>query len=140
MPKLTITRRQQAEFFRRLHMLMVLQERAEFAVKTVAEGANCRSETYEAIEKGLDLLHEAFPTFLLVKLGALLEDLLNAILARQLPIPAKSIKRLAFDVKIQTLEGLHPTQNIKRLKQLRDLRNKCAHDFMSQAIWEEFEE
>jgi hypothetical protein len=89
-------------------------------------------------EVALAILSEsAMPTFLLMKLFVLVENVLDALIERR--FPDQHPRRLRFKDKIKKLSQVHGVQ-VSELKRLQELRNQCAHDVHMEANWDTYTE
>ncbi len=77
---------------------------------------------------------EIAPTFLLIKLGSLVEEIVNTLWSRRFPeIKAKSIHH---EDKLRVMRELHAL-DIQAFKDLWALRNACSHALDKTATWAE---
>ena len=110
----------------------------------------CARDIREEISKdedhlGMPFLHEmelrwvldqALPTFLVIKLAAVVEECTEILWRRRFP----EIKPRPFsqEEKLKLLQGLHEI-DVSALMDLWKLRNACAHAANKNATWDEFD-
>src|SRR5262245_27279649 len=95
-------------------------------------------DEYVAIDFGdMDFtFDEAIPTLLILKLSAAFEDALDTLWSIRFPEVNK--KSLRHDDKLRVMERLHRV-DLSAVRQLWEVRNKCAHSVRTMATWDDFD-
>jgi hypothetical protein len=86
---------------------------------------------------GLHLVtNEVMPTFLLMKLAIFVDDCMNMLVRRR--CPALDPIRMRFSSKVKILSQHHKI-NRDSFRMLKQLRNRCAHEFLLRATWDQLQ-
>jgi hypothetical protein len=81
------------------------------------------------------VFNTAMPTFLLMKLGVVIEAIIEAAWLKQFP----NSKKRRFHEQLEDLEEIHALDKAA-INRLRELRNICAHKLDGEATWEQFDD
>ncbi len=135
MAKLLLTGKQSERYAHVLHSLRVQALHVDdLRPHFVKKG----ERSFPAITLGLmaHLAHQMFPTYLVVKVGACLEEVISLALTRQ--SQHLNMKRIPFEEKKDALMKLHPSRHYGKLAKVWKLRNDTAHKLDFVPTWQDF--
>lgn len=110
----------------------------EWSARDVREGLASEDYVWHSHELSMELrwvLDQAVPTFLVIKLAAVVEECTAILWDRRFPEIRE--RKFSLEEKLTILQGVHEV-DVTALRNLWTLRNRCAHSADNTASWDEY--